>query len=361
MCPKVWIVAAGTGGHIYPGLALADELTKQAAALKIEFWGSLDRLEAELIPKHGYSLREIKSSKWKGQGILTKLLSLLAIIKGVWTVASILRREGAPKFLLSVGGYLSVPMGLACRLWGVPVFILEPNSHAGIANRLLSRFANKAFSYAGSDASKVLSCPVENTGVPLRPSISRVAIRPQVQNILIMGGSQGAQSLCKLAVELAGFLKENNSQIKILLQTGKHNYQATKQQVEKLQLQTCIELKEYLEDVPAYYQQVDVVISRAGAMSVQEITACALPAIFIPFPHAADNHQVKNVQQQQAAGAVFMHEESEDFINLSKHSVEQLCIAQDNFDRRQAMSNALYNFANPNSAQQIVKQLRFSI
>lgn len=354
---KIWIIAAGTGGHIYPGLALADELRKQSPDLEVEFWGSPDRLESELIPKHGYSVRLVHSSKWKGQGLLTKVFSFFAIMRGLVATMLILMKEGRPKFLLSVGGYLSVPLGIACWFFRVPIFILEPNSHAGIANRLLSRFARKAFSYEGSDSAEVMKCSVVNFGVPLRSEIHRVSIRPQVSQILIMGGSQGAKTLCSLGISLASKFKKANQNIKIILQAGKSNYQDIKQEVEKQSLTQQIEVKEYLDNVPEYYQKIDLIISRAGAMSVQEITASALPAIFIPFPFAADNHQVKNVASAKKAGAVKMFEENEDYISLTKKSVEELCVAEGNFEKRQTMSNALYEFAHPDSARKIAADM----
>ena len=182
---KIWIVAAGTGGHIFPGLAIAKKMQEIAPQTRITFIGTKDRLEEKIVPKHGFEIKFLTAKQWKGKGVLARLSSLMALIKSTYLVWKMIPKE-KPTALISVGGYVSMPVGIACWLRSKPIFLLEPNIRAGIANCVLSRFARRAFTVMGSDALKKFHCPTEESGNPVLGSFNVNPIRTEAKNLLIL-------------------------------------------------------------------------------------------------------------------------------------------------------------------------------
>jgi UDP-N-acetylglucosamine--N-acetylmuramyl-(pentapeptide) pyrophosphoryl-undecaprenol N-acetylglucosamine transferase len=168
----LWFVAAGTGGHIFPGLRIAEYLESVDPQFEFLFFGSQRRLESEIVPKHGRKIYFLKASPWKGKGIVSRVMALVDLTVGFFQ-ALWQSFKMSPDALVSVGGYVSLPVALAMVLRRKKIFLIEPNIRAGISNRLISRFANIAYTTPGSDAEKVFHCPVKDFGNPVRASFGR--------------------------------------------------------------------------------------------------------------------------------------------------------------------------------------------
>jgi UDP-N-acetylglucosamine--N-acetylmuramyl-(pentapeptide) pyrophosphoryl-undecaprenol N-acetylglucosamine transferase len=354
---KFWVVAAGTGGHIFPGLSVAKELEKQNPQLEAIFFGTRDRLEDKIIPKHGYPLIHLKAKQWKGRGILERIRSLWNVLKTtcfIWKLA----KEQKPKFLLSVGGYVSVPVALGAIFRRVPYFILEPNIKAGIANKLLSRFAKKAFCAPASDALKLFSCPVLDTGNPVLGSFEVNPIRSEAKRILVLGGSQGARILCHVTLKLFSELKKRHSQCEMFLQSGEKNLEDSMEIFKSLNLDESCEIKPFIEDVSEKLIWADLVIARAGAMTLTELALTHMPAVLVPYPFAADDHQRVNAKILADAGAAYlMDEKDKDFELKLLELVEGALFSEDSHKIRLSLSQSMEGFSGPNAAQKIASEI----
>jgi UDP-N-acetylglucosamine--N-acetylmuramyl-(pentapeptide) pyrophosphoryl-undecaprenol N-acetylglucosamine transferase len=356
---KVWVVAAGTGGHIFPGLSLAKKLLEKDASLKIEFFGMPDRLEARLIPEHGFALRFLSAGRWKGRGVFGRILGLAVMFLGFFQVVALIFREGRPRFLMSVGGYVSFPMALACGLCGVPVFLLEPNIRAGLANRVASRWARFAFCSPGSDAQELFACPVEDLGSPLRDQIRPSEIRPQVKNLLLLGGSQGARHLNETALKAFKKLALGDKGITLKLQSGEAHVHEAQSLKASLGLGDEVEVLSFINDVPGVIAQSDLVVARAGAMTVAELAASAMPTIFVPYPYAADDHQRKNAELLERDGAAWcVDQRGETFDMRLEELLVKLCDSgHASFELRKSVADRFLRWARPRAADDIATKL----
>lgn len=350
--PRVWFVAAGTGGHIFPGLAVAKELKHLRPNADVLFFGTQNRLEARLVPEAGYPLATLAAAPWKGRGIFSRFGALFSLGMGFFQVLGRVLKD-RPSALVSVGGYVSVPVALACRLRGVPLVILEPNIRAGLANRMLSRIARLAYCAPGADALSVFRCPVSDAGNPVREGLAEVPVRPQVFKIFVLGGSQGAAALCRAGLHLARDLQFRAKGLKLVIQSGQAYYDESLALRAKLGLEDCVEILPFIQDVPTALREADLVIARAGAMTVTELAIMGLPTVFVPFPHAADDHQRKNAGLLVTAGAARMVDERDgEFEPRLQASVAALL---DSRTERESLHAAFLKFGRPHATQTIVR------
>jgi UDP-N-acetylglucosamine--N-acetylmuramyl-(pentapeptide) pyrophosphoryl-undecaprenol N-acetylglucosamine transferase len=345
-----WVVAAGTGGHIFPGLRIAESLEKKDSHLEFCFFGSRQRLESEIIPKYGRRIRFLKASPWKGKGILSRLLALLDVVVGFFQVFFFSFKE-APVALLSVGGYVSLPVALAAFVRRKKIFIVEPNIRAGVSNRIVSKMARLAFSTPGSDAAKRFGCPVKEFGNPVRAGFKPCEIRAQVSRILVLGGSQGAKAVCESAIRAAVKLRLDQNGIRVLLQSGAANLDFSQKLKESLKLGPSFEIRAFVERVDEELQAADLVIARAGAMTVAELSIAALPTIFVPFPFAADDHQRVNAKLLEDAGAAkCIDERDPQFQSNLEMEISRL---MENFELRRSRSSRLAEWGRPAATEAI--------
>ena len=350
----LWMVAGGTGGHIFPGLAIAKELVARNPELKIEFFGSKDRLEEKLIPKHGFPIVFLKAKPWKGKGLASRLQSLLTVFLSMIFVFRKISRD-QPRALISVGGYVSMPVGLACWLQAIPIYIVEPNIRAGIANRILSRFAEKAFTIPGSDALVRFFCDTVDTGNPVLGSFAPNELRKDARSLLILGGSQGARVLCQVGLNVFHRLRLRGVDCRLVLQSGEKNLDDATELKKTLKLGDECEIRPFIEDVPAALAAADVVVARAGAMTITELSLVQVPTIFVPFPAAADDHQRVNARVLVEAGAAIMVDEKEkDFELKLENALFGLLSESESFGVRQQLAHAMIRFARPQAAKKIV-------
>jgi len=350
---KIWIVAAGTGGHIFPGLSVAEYFQK-SGDYEFEFFGSRDRLESKLIPAHGFPLSYVSSGKWKGGGAVSKLFGLIFLAFG--TLKFFVTSFFSPRadLLISVGGYVSLPVVITAALRKVPIVLMEPNIRAGLANRVASRWARFAVATPGSDASVKFKCKVFESGVPVRKSMSAVTVRDRGQFILVLGGSQGAKPLTEAMLKVAKHHDFASLGLMVKIQVGAAHMEYAKVLKKNLGLGDEVELVSFIDDMAAAYQSADLVVARAGALTVAELAAVGMPTIFVPFPHAADNHQMVNAQMLRDSGAADLVDQmAADFEAQLADKILTLTQVADASEHRRSMSVEFSKWARPEAAESL--------
>ncbi len=355
---RLWIVAAGTGGHIVPGITLAKTFLEYDPQTEVLFFGTSDRLEAKLIPQAGFPIAFLKAGRWKGMGLFSRLLGLFYLVIGFFQVLLRLLKGPRPTLLIGVGGYVSLPVALASLLFRVPLFIIEPNIRAGISNRFLSRFAKMAFSVPGGDANNVFKCPVENVGTPTRSEITKAEPRESIKNVLVLGGSQGAWSLCKLSLHLLEKFRTQGFPFHLTVQSGQGNLVEAQKLQKSLQLEKHSSVVPFIDNVPEILKTVDLIIARAGAMTVAELSLSGITTLFIPFPFAADDHQRINAKIIADDHAAFMIDERDaDYEKRVLELVTKLVNGTISFEERRQMSLRFQGWGRPQASQTIVSRI----
>ncbi len=285
------VMAGGTGGHVFPGLAVADKL--KAQGWQISWLGTQERMEAQLVPEHGYEIDFIDIAGVRGNGLKRLLMAPLRIIKSIIQARAVLKKRHVD-LVLGMGGFASGPGGIAAWMMGIPVILHEQNAAAGLTNRILAHFSKKilmGFSGAFRSEKAVL------VGNPVRKELlnlpeKQISAQNSPLKVLVIGGSLGARVLNEQLPK--AFSRFDSSQLKILHQSGKGNDESLKAVYQKLELD--VDVQPFIHDMDAAYAWADLVICRAGALTVAEVAVVGLPAIFVPLPHAVDDHQTKNAQ-----------------------------------------------------------------
>lgn len=288
------IMAGGTGGHIFPGLAVADALKHKG--WNIEWLGTPDRMEAQLVPSHGYSFNGIKIKGLRGHGVMRKLMAPFAIVQAILQARQLFKRI-KPDLVIGMGGYASGPGGVAARSLGIPLVLHEQNAVPGMTNKLLAKIADRVLCAFPDTFEQPQAALVGN---PVRAELHQVARNPleleqrQGLNVLVLGGSLGARALNQ-QVPLA--LKEVYSEMAVNIwhQAGKDNADSVKRAYQEFwQGQGNLRVDDFINNMAEAYHWADLVICRAGALTVSEVAAVGIAAIFVPLPHAVDDHQTKN-------------------------------------------------------------------
>lgn len=298
---KLLVMAGGTGGHVFPGLAVAHYL--QAQGWEIRWLGTADRMEATLVPKHGIDIEFIQISGLRGKGIGALIGAPWRIYKAIRQAKTIIQRY-QPDAVLGMGGYVSGPGGIAAWQCGVPVVLHEQNGIAGLTNKWLSKIAKRvlqAFPGAFPDA-PVVGNPVREDVLALPAPQERLTGREGAIRVLVVGGSQGARILNHVMPTVAGNVSK---QLNIWHQAGKGSKESTEALYNDfLQNSGDSEFKvtEFIDDMAQAYAWADIVVCRSGALTVSEIAAAGLPAIFVPFQHK-DRQQYWNALPLEQAGA----------------------------------------------------------
>ncbi len=306
----VLIMAGGTGGHIFPGLAVAAELV--ARRIPVLWLGAKGGLEAVLVPPHGFTLETLRIGGLRGKGIGTLLLAPFRLAGALLAARGVFKRH-LPRSVLSMGGYASAPGGIAARLLHVPLVVHEQNRVAGATNRLLARFAQRVLTGFPD-----VFAQGEWVGNPVRASISEVAAPAQRYagregplRLLVLGGSQGAQSLNSALPEV---LRRRGTRLAVAVrhQCGAKHLEKARAAYMNAGIQA--DVVPFAEDMAGVYAWADLVICRAGALTLAELAAAGVPAILVPFPHAVDDHQTRNAEAMVAAGGARLVAEGDDFV-----------------------------------------------
>lgn len=289
MSKRVLIMAGGTGGHVFPGLALADALVKKG--WHVDWLGTAERMEAQVVPQHGYPIHFLPVQGIRGKGIKQRLLGVFKLVKSLFHACQVINTV-KPDLVIGMGGYASGPGGVAAKLKGIPLIIHEQNAAAGMTNRLLARIANKVllgFEAARSSFNKAQDDCIA-VGNPVRKAIMDISRQPNAKastKMLVVGGSLGAQIL-NTQVPIA---VQNLEGLNIRHQCGKGNSEAVKQAYGNF---VQVEVADFIDDMSGAYRWADFIVCRAGALTVAEVSAAGIAAIFVPLPHAVDDHQTKN-------------------------------------------------------------------
>ncbi len=308
--PTLLVMAGGTGGHIFPGIAVAEYL--KAEGWDIHWLGTAKRMEAQLVPEHGFEISFINIAGLRNKNWQAWLKLPFKLLQSVTQSMSVIRKV-KPDVVLGMGGYASAPGGFAAWLLSKPLVLHEQNAVAGLSNRFLSRLAVKVLSaFPGAFKSGVKHQVVGN---PLRSDI--VALEQTVpsqptatKKVLVVGGSLGAKVLNDTVPQAMKQIKLQN--ITVWHQTGKGNQQAVLESYQRYGLpQDKVKVTEFIENMAQAYQWADVVICRAGALTVSELAMAAKPAIFVPLPHAVDDHQTKNAMYLVQGNAAKMIAQNE--------------------------------------------------
>jgi UDP-N-acetylglucosamine--N-acetylmuramyl-(pentapeptide) pyrophosphoryl-undecaprenol N-acetylglucosamine transferase len=296
----ILIMAGGTGGHIFPGLAVAEQM--RAAGWEVVWMGARGGMEERLVPKHGYRAAWIRAKAARGKGIVQKLLLPANLLYSFWESARCIRRL-RPNVVLGLGGYVAFPGGMMASLWNRPLALHEQNAIPGLANRVLAQVSDKVmagFPQALKGA--------EWTGNPVRAEIaaipapeSRFAGRQGPLKILVVGGSLGARALNE-AMPRALALLENRPLV--VHQAGEKHLDALRQHYKDAGVQG--ELVAFIDDMARRYAEADLVVCRAGAVTVAELSAGGMASILVPFPHAVDDHQTANGKFLADRGAAIL-------------------------------------------------------
>lgn len=323
---KLIIAGGGTGGHLFPGIAVAEEFLSRDPANEVLFVGTERGIEARAVPAAGYALELISAAGIRGKGTLGQLKGAALMINGYAQSRKILKRF-RPDMVLGVGGYASLPMVLAARGMQIPRFIHEQNAIPGLTNRLLARFADKVFITLDESARYFPSASTLLTGNPLRrqildmvaaQNISPPAQGPEARSeqresgilrLFVFGGSQGAHAINTAMMEALPLLQDSRTRLAITHQTGEKDLAEVTAAYRAAGVEATV--TPFISDMAAEYARADLIICRAGATTIAEITACAKACLFVPFPHAVDDHQRKNAEALLKKDACFMMPERE--------------------------------------------------
>lgn len=304
----VLIMAGGTGGHVFPALAVADEL--RARGIPVVWLGTKAGIESRLVPQAGYPIEWMSITGLRGKNTITLLLAPVRISMACWQALSVLQRR-KPCAVLGMGGFASGPGGLMAWLTRKPLLVHEQNAIAGLTNKILARFARVVM-----QAFPGVFLQAFTTGNPVRQSIcaieepaQRLARKATAKlRILIVGGSLGAVKLNEI-IPLALNKIDSAQRPEIIHQTGLKNIEATKSAYDSANVEANIEA--FIDDMPTVYQWADLVICRAGAMTVFELAAAGVASILVPYPHAVDDHQTHNAHYLEKNGAAMIRQQHE--------------------------------------------------
>lgn len=304
---RVVLAGGGTGGHVIPALAIANELRDRYQA-EIVFIGTARGIETRLVPAAGYKLELVDVGALKNVSAATRIKTLFDLPRAILKCAGFFRRF-RPDVVISVGGYASGPGILAAALTGIPSVVFEPNYVLGFANKIGAKFAKATCVHFEETCRGVRNCTV--TGVPVRKAFFEIPRRPvdSTPTMLIFGGSQGARAINEAVVAALPVLRQKLPELKIIHQTGSKELLGVQAGYEKAGV--VAEVSAFIDDMPAAFARADLIVCRSGASTVAEITAAGKPAIFVPFPRAADDHQTKNAQALAKANAAVLMSQSE--------------------------------------------------
>lgn len=359
--PKVIISGGGTGGHIFPAIAIADALKKRFPQAEILFIGAKNRMEMDRVPKAGYPIEGLWISGFKRELSLDNLSFPFKLISSMINARKILKRF-KPDVVIGVGGFASGPTMKTAASMKIPIVIQEQNSYPGITNKIVAKQAAKICvaydnmdKWFPKDRIVLTGNPLRNNIVPMNDrrdeGIKYFDLNPDKKTILLVGGSQGALGINKgISAQLSSF---KNNDYQLIWQTGNHYYDKAMQEVQENGLQDRIKCTVFIDRMDLAYAAADVVISRAGAMSISELSLLNKAVVFVPLPTAAEDHQTKNAMRLVDANAAMMVRND----STEKELLPTVFDLLENVERQNEMKDNIAKFAKPNAANDIVDQI----
>jgi UDP-N-acetylglucosamine--N-acetylmuramyl-(pentapeptide) pyrophosphoryl-undecaprenol N-acetylglucosamine transferase len=346
---KLLIAGGGTGGHVFPALAIAAEWLSRGSEREVVLVGTQRGIEMRLVPKAGLPLETIRVAGLKGKGGMTLAKNLAKLGTGLLDAFGVLKRH-RPAVAFGVGGYAAGPMMLATWLRGIPNVIFEPNAEPGFTNKVLSRLAQRiATGYEIS--ARTWGDKAVVTGCPVRADFFTVQQRTPTKplRLLITGGSQGALPINRVFVDAMDLLAKRRGELQIVHQTGERDYNAVRTAYARREI--FAEVVPFLSDMAERFAWADVIVCRAGAITTAEVAAAGRAAIFIPFGRATDSHQLRNAQEMTSAGAGRLISESELTVDRLTREIFSLL---DQPREIEALSAKARSLARPQAARDIV-------
>jgi len=339
------LAGGGTGGHVIPALAIANQL-KQSYDAEILFIGTARGIENRLVPAAGFPLQLVRVGALKNVSLVTRAKTAFDLPRALWDAGRMLN-QFAPDVVIGVGGYASGPAMLSAILKHIPTLAFEPNVVPGFANRMVAKFVSAAAVHFQETAHYFRHAEV--TGVPVRQAFFEIQPkRGGTPTLLVFGGSQGAHALNDAMIRCLPVLQREAPGIHIIHQTGERDYNDALAAYQSLG--ESAEVFKFIEDMPKAFARADLVVCRSGASTVAEIAAAGKPAVFVPFPRAADDHQRVNAEALARHGAAVVVEESKlEGVWLAETIATLLQDAR----RLQQMSAAARSLAHPNAARDI--------
>ena len=355
---KVIITGGGTGGHVFPGIAVARELMKRSKA-EVLFVGKKSGLEAKWVSDAGLKFKGIRASGFPRSFSLRLLTFWFDLGAGLMEAGRLID-EFKPSVVFSTGGYVSVPVSLVAALRGVPVALLEPNVAPGLAAKFLALFAKKVFVGFEQTTPSFSKGRTQWTGIPVREeiitadkseSLKSFKLEPGATTVLMLGGSQGAHVLNQYMIDAIEQLGQGYHRVQIIMMTGWNDYQTIVDRLEKCPLKVV--LRPFIGNIHEAYAAADLVVARSGAMTCAEILSRGLPAVFIPYPHAS-GHQEMNARALEKAGSAVV-------ITEKQLENEKLIQTLDGFlanpDQMKTMGAKARELARPEASARIVETL----
>lgn len=354
---RVIIAGGGTGGHLYPGLAVAEELKARDRAGEILFVGTEQGIEAKVVPREGYSIRFVRAEGLVGKRALQKVHALAVLVHSLGDAGRIIR-SFRPDLVIGVGGYASAGTVFAAWRSHVPTLLLEQNSVPGLANRLLAKLADAVAVTYQESLSLFPPGKTFLTGNPVRRQMLRkdiraahslFSLRPDRFTVLVFGGSAGARSINRAVVEALPHLAEARGRIQFLHQTGDRDHAEASAAYRAQGWQGTV--VPFIYEMAEAYAAADLVICRAGATTLAELTAVGRPAILIPYPYAAANHQERNARKLEDMGAARMIRDRDLTGQVVASAILELC---NNESLRKEMQRASSAFGKVDAAERVV-------
>ncbi|MDE3178130.1 MAG: undecaprenyldiphospho-muramoylpentapeptide beta-N-acetylglucosaminyltransferase [Acidobacteriota bacterium] len=354
---RVLIAAGGTGGHIFPALAVAEELRSRytisvgseeaSRACRIDFLGAGREIERRVIPAAGFPLNVVRAAGLKGIGGWRKVRNLLVLPASFWETGKLLRSL-RPHVVVGLGGYVGGPVMLLAAIRGIPTILIEPNARPGFTNRALAPFIRVA-ALGFEAAAPFYGSKAQVTGHPVRAEFNRVAAKDHTPpyTILVLGGSQGSSAINNAVCESLPLFARVQDRVRIVHQTGARDAERVLSAYQAAGINGCV--RSFIDDVPKSLGETDLVISRSGASTVAELAAAGKASLLIPFPDAADNHQLANAQALERAGGAQVLEQR----NLTPQRLFEEAIHLCRPETLRAMEAAARTLARPGAAARI--------
>ncbi len=322
MSARVMIASGGTGGHVFPALAVANELRNRG--VDVTWLGTKKGMENKVVAEANIDLDQISALGFRGKGLLAKLSAVKGLVVGCVQALRILRNR-KPQIVLGMGGFVTVPAGLMARVLNIPVVIHEQNRVVGTANKLLSLIAKHIMeAFPGTFSKKTNAMytgnPLRTTIIDLAKTTEQTESSDNILHLLILGGSQGARALNQIVPQ--AIAESGITQLEIIHQCGDQWLEEASDGYKQLGLNAKV--KPFIEDMAASYQWADLAICRAGAMTVSELAAVGLPSILIPYPFAIDDHQTQNARYLVSAGAAVLINDNDLTVSHLAEELSQL-------------------------------------
>jgi UDP-N-acetylglucosamine--N-acetylmuramyl-(pentapeptide) pyrophosphoryl-undecaprenol N-acetylglucosamine transferase len=358
---RIVISGGGTGGHVYPAIGIAKELMQLDAETEVIFIGGANRLESTLVPQHRFRFLPIsvagfpRKLTWQWIPVICRVCSGFA--KSLWLLKNL-----KPSVVVGTGGYVCGPVLLAAVLLGVPIVIQEQNAAPGLTNRILARWAKTIYLAFETAARHFPADRTMVTGNPIRRTIGMAArtrgiydslgLDPERKTVFVMGGSQGAQAINQNVADALEDLASVQQHLQFVHQTGKADYEVVKTRYQQSSLRHVVQ--PYFDPIETIYSIADLMVCRAGGMTIAEITACGIPAIFIPLPTAAGDHQRLNAQAVTEAGGALVLDQP---TLTGRKLANEIIRIMDAPEEQQRMASQSRQLGNPHAGEEIAQSV----